>query len=90
MLPTTPEAPGAAAGQRVLEALKVDERPMLMLWADSDPIIPPATGRRMAEALGRPEPEIIADASHFLQEDAGEEIGRRIAEWLRSGPTYSR
>jgi pimeloyl-ACP methyl ester carboxylesterase len=26
--------------------------------------------------------EKIADASHFLQEDAGEEIGRRIVAWL--------
>ena len=27
-------------------------------------------------------PEKIENASHFLQEDAGEEIGGRIAEWL--------
>jgi pimeloyl-ACP methyl ester carboxylesterase len=25
---------------------------------------------------------IIENASHFLQEDAGEEIGQRIADWL--------
>jgi pimeloyl-ACP methyl ester carboxylesterase len=27
---------------------------------------------------------VIAGASHFLQEDAGEEIGRLIAGWLTS------
>jgi haloalkane dehalogenase len=82
MLPTSPEMPGAAAGQRVLAALRADERPTLMLWADSDPVLPPETGRRFAEAIGADEPQIVAGASHFLQEDRGEEIGCRIAAWL--------
>ncbi len=82
MLPTSPEAPGAAAGQRVLEALRADERPKLFMWADSDPVIPLETGRRFAAALGGELDHVIAEASHFLQEDAGPEIGDRIAEWL--------
>ena len=82
ILPTTPEMPGAEAGQRVLESLRDDDRPALMLWADSDPVLTVDAGRRFAEAIGRPEPEIIANASHFLQEDAGGEIGQRIASWL--------
>ncbi len=82
MLPRTPDAPGAPAGQRVLEALRSDQRPTLIMWADSDPVIPLETGRRFAAALGREVDHVIADASHFLQEDAGHEIGARIAEWL--------
>jgi haloalkane dehalogenase len=82
MLPTDPEMAGGPAGQRVLDALKQDTRPMLGLWADSDPVIPLETGRRFMAALGRDEPEVIEGASHFLQEDRGEEIGRRIAAWL--------
>ena len=82
MLPTSPDAPGAEAGQRVLDALRGDTRPKLFLWADSDPILNLETGRRFAAALGHGEPEVIPDASHFLQEDQGELIGRRIAEWL--------
>jgi len=82
MIPLTSDAPGAAAGQRVLEALSTDTRPTLMLWADQDPILSPETGRRFAKAINRPEPEEIANASHFLQEDQGAEIGRRIADWL--------
>jgi haloalkane dehalogenase len=85
MIPRTPEEPGAEAGQQVLDALKADTRPILMLWADSDPILPLSVGRKFAAAIGRPEPEVIENASHFLQEDAGEEIGRRIAEWLAAG-----
>ena len=82
ILPTSPEMPGAEAGSRVLEALRGDDRPTLMLWADSDPVLDLETGRRFAQAIGRDEPEVVENASHFLQEDAGEEIGRRIAAWL--------
>lgn len=82
MLATSPDAPGAGAGQRVLEALRSDGRPKLFLWADSDPVIPLETGQRFAAALGSEVDHVIADASHFLQEDAGPEIGARIADWL--------
>ena len=84
MLPTSPDMPGAAAGQHVLESLRGDQRPKLVLWADSDPVLPLETGRRFAQALGTDVDHVIADASHFLQEDAGPEIGRLIADWLRS------
>lgn len=82
MIPTAPDMPGAAAGRRVLDALREDERPKLVLWADGDPIIPPKVGKRFAEAISAEGPIEIANASHFLQEDAGEEIGERIADWL--------
>ncbi len=85
MLPLSPEAPGAAAGMRVLEALRSDTRPKLVLWADSDPVLPLETGQRLAAALGTEISRVIADASHFLQEDAGPLIGETIADWLRSG-----
>ena len=82
LLPTSPDAPGAEAGQRTLEAMAASDRPALMLWAEHDPIIPPSVGARIAERIGWPEPEIIPEASHFLQEDQGELLGRRIADWL--------
>jgi haloalkane dehalogenase len=82
ILPTTPEMPGAAEGRAVAEALRLDERPGLVLWADSDPVLPLSVGERVSEALGYPSPHVIADAGHFLQEDAGPEIGAIVAEWL--------
>ncbi len=82
ILPTSPEMPGAAAGQRVLEALRGDQRPKLVLWADSDPVLPLETGKRFASALGTEVDHVITGASHFLQEDAGEHIGQLIAGWL--------
>jgi haloalkane dehalogenase len=83
MIPLSPEGATAEAGQRVLAALREDRRPTLMLWADQDPVLPVRTGERFAEAIGRDAPQVIEGASHFLQEDAGPEIGRRIADWLR-------
>jgi haloalkane dehalogenase len=85
MIPQSPDAPGADAGQRVLGAMKGDERPTLMLWADSDPVLPLSTGERFAEAIGQPAPQTIPDASHFLQEDQGPLIGSLIADWLTAG-----
>jgi len=82
ILPTAPDMPGAEAGQRVLEALRGDRRPKLVLWADSDPVLPLETGRRFAAVLGADVDHVIGDASHFLQEDAGPLIGRLIADWL--------
>jgi haloalkane dehalogenase len=82
ILPTDPEMPGAADGARVLEALRGDDRPMLVLWGERDPVLPPDAGRRFAAALGAPEPELVPNASHFLQEDAGERVGELIARWV--------
>jgi haloalkane dehalogenase len=82
MLPTSPNMPGAQAGQRVLDALRSDKRPKLTLWADRDPVLTLETGKRFAAAVGAPEPIVIENASHFLQEDAGEDIGAHIARWL--------
>jgi haloalkane dehalogenase len=85
ILPTAPDMPGAAAGQRVLDGLRDDRRPKLVLWADSDPVLPLSTGERFAAALGTDVAHVIDDASHFLQEDAGPRIGGLIADWLRAG-----
>ncbi len=82
LIPTAPEMPGAATGQRVLQALRGDPRPKLILWADSDPILPLQTGERLAAALGSEVAQVIPDAGHFMQEDAGPQIGELIAAWL--------
>ena len=82
ILPTTPDAVGAVEGKRVADGLREDDRPSLVLWADSDPILPFKVGERVSSELNLTPPRAIADASHFLQEDAGPEIGAIIAEWL--------
>jgi haloalkane dehalogenase len=85
MIPRSPQEPGAAAGQRVQDALREDRRPTLTLWADSDPILPPNVGERFAQAIDVSPPRPIENASHFLQEDQGPLIGQLIADWLLAG-----
>ena len=82
ILPTTPDAVGAAEGKAVANALREDDRPALVLWADSDPILPFSVGERVSSELNYPPPRPIEGAAHFLQEDAGPEIGAIIADWL--------
>jgi haloalkane dehalogenase len=85
LIPHEPDAPGAAEGRATLDALREDARPMLVLWADSDPVLPVKTGERFAEAIGHGGiDEVIPAAGHFLQEDQGERIGATIADWLRA------
>jgi haloalkane dehalogenase len=83
LIPTEPDAPGAAEGRAVAEALREDERPTLVLWADGDMALPLSRGEEVSSSLGYPPPRVIENAGHFLHEDAGEEIGPILAEWLR-------
>ncbi len=87
MVPLSPDAPGAAAGQRVAEKLMQDRRPALLLWADSDPALPLDPVGRLVQSLfpSADELTVIEDAGHFLQEDQGERIGKIVAEWLAAG-----
>jgi haloalkane dehalogenase len=84
MLPLTPSDPGAAEGQAVAEALRADERPMMLMWADSDPALPLEPVGRTVQTLfpNAEQLTVIHDAGHFLQEDQGHEIGALIADWL--------
>jgi haloalkane dehalogenase len=67
----------------VREQLGRWEKPALVLFSDSDPIFSPRAAERIAEHIpGALEPEIVEGAGHFLQEDRGEQIGRRIAAFV--------
>lgn len=84
LIPRSPDAPGAAEGRAAVEALMTDSRPILLLWADSDMILPlDVTGRAMEQAFPVSEPlHVIEGAGHFLPEDQGKAIGEMIADWL--------
>lgn len=86
MIPLSPDAPGAAAGRAVAKALVRDTRPMLLLWADSDPVLPLTSAGRAVERLlpNAGGITVVEGAGHFLQEDRGEHIGDLIAAWLKT------
>ena len=87
LVPTELDHPSAAAMLQVREALSRWEKPTLVLFSDSDPIFSPEAAERLASRIpGAGEPEIVAGAGHFLQEDKGTEIGARIARFVASSP----
>ena len=85
LVPISPDHPDLPAHLAVREALSRWEKPALVLFSDSDPIFSPRAAERIAAHIpGAGEAEIVAGAGHFLQEDQGPLIGRRIAEFVAS------
>jgi haloalkane dehalogenase len=83
-VPAEPDHPNAPAMRQVRDAMSRWEKPTLVLFGDSDPIFPPLAAERMAELIpGAGPPELVEGAGHLVQEDAGEEVGERIARFLR-------
>ena len=82
-VPTEPEHPNTAPLMTIREGMKAWEKPTLVLFGDSDPIFPPEAAERIAELIpGALPPETIANAGHFVQEEAGEEVAARIVRFL--------
>ena len=83
-----PDGPSHASAETMLavrEKLSAWDRPALVFFGDSDPIFSPRVAERIAELIpGAELQEPVAGAGHFLQEDAGQEVGQRIAAWLKS------
>jgi haloalkane dehalogenase len=84
-VPTEPDHPNTAPLIAIREGLRTWEKPALVLFGDSDPIFVPRVAERIAEWIpGAPPAELIENAGHFVQEDAGEEAAARIDEFLRT------
>ena len=82
-VPTEPEHPSTAPLQAIREGMQSWEKPTLVLFGDADPIFPPEVAERIAELIpGALPAETIANAGHFVQEDAGEEVAARIVDFL--------
>ncbi len=82
LVPLDEDDPGASEMIRVADELTHWEGPVLVAFSDKDPIFPQRAGEGLAERIpgGRFVP--IEDASHFLQEDKGEEIAAHVAAFL--------
>ncbi len=84
MVPMTPADPVAPAMRRAREQLAAWNKPAFVLFADEDPVL----GRahpffRDLIPTTAAEPEVlIKDASHFLQEDQGEQIATHILAFI--------
>ena len=88
LVPTRPDDPAAAANRAAWERLRTFDRPFLTAFGDSDPItrgadrvlqaaIPGAAGQAHTT---------IANAGHFVQEDAGPELASIVAAFVAATP----
>ncbi|MBB6627406.1 haloalkane dehalogenase [Nocardioides sp. KIGAM211] len=85
LVPTRPDDPATAANRAAWEVLQAWDRPFLTAFSDGDPItgaMAPILRQLVPGAAGLEHP-VVADAGHFLQEDAGEELGRIVAAFVR-------
>jgi haloalkane dehalogenase len=81
LVPTTPDDPASEPNRAAWRRLSTWDKPFLVAFSDSDPIT-----STMAPVLERlvpgAESVTIAGAGHFVQEDAGEQLGAAIAAFL--------
>ncbi len=87
LIPITPGDPGAARNRATWRVLERFERPFLTAFSDGDPATrgwETIFQRRVPGARGQPH-TTIANAGHFLQEDAGEELARVVIDFIERG-----
>lgn len=84
MVPVAEDHPTAAENRATREGLEKWEKPALVMFSDKDPISAGADEffRRLIPTAADQPAVTIADAGHFLQEEKGEEIARRIREFM--------
>jgi haloalkane dehalogenase len=86
LVPVAPDDPASAANRAAWRQLAQWDKPFLVAFSDRDPItgsMAPVLKRTVPGAAGRHHP-VLEGAGHFLQEDAGEELGAIIADFIRA------
>jgi haloalkane dehalogenase len=84
LVPTHPDDPASDANRAAWEVLSAWDRPFLVAFSDSDPItgaMAPILRKLVPGTAGLDHPT-IAGAGHFLQEDAGTELGRVVRDFM--------
>ncbi len=86
LVPTSADDPAYEANVAAWETLTSFDRPFLTAFSDRDPVTHGGEGifqGRVPGAAGQPH-TTIAGAAHFLQEDAGPELARVVADFVAS------
>jgi pimeloyl-ACP methyl ester carboxylesterase len=82
LVPTRPDHAGAYENRVAIEVLKTLDLPVLLPWADGDPITGPWEQHLRSIFRNAAPPLTTRDAGHFLQEDRGEQIAGHILAWM--------
>jgi haloalkane dehalogenase len=91
LVPTSPDDPASAANRAAWRLLSAWEKPFLVAFSDRDPITGPMAAVLKAAVPGAAgiDHPVLTGAGHFLQEDAGQQLGTAIADFVRSHPAGS-
>jgi haloalkane dehalogenase len=85
LVPTRPDDPASEANRAAWQVLSAIPLPFLVAFSDRDPItgaMAPILRKHLPGTRGLSHPT-IRNAGHFLQEDAGDELGRAIATFMQ-------
>jgi haloalkane dehalogenase len=82
LVPIRRDHAGAYDNRVAVETLRTLELPVLLPWADGDAITGPWEATLRATFKNVAPPLTIGGAGHFIQEDKGEEVARRIVAWI--------
>jgi haloalkane dehalogenase len=84
LVPIRPDDPASEANRAAWQVLTASDLPLLLAFSDSDPItgaMAPIMRKLLPGTRGLDHPN-IEHAGHFLQEDAGAELGRVVADFM--------
>ena len=84
LVPTSPDDPATEANRAAWEVLTRWDKPFLVAFSDLDPItgdMAPILKKLVPGTAGLDHP-VVTGAGHFLQEDAGDRLGRIVAEFV--------
>jgi haloalkane dehalogenase len=89
LVPVRWEDSGAYENRVALRTLRELKLPVFLAWGEEDPITRPAEAW-LREIFAHAMPTCwVRGAGHFVQEEAGEEIAARVAEWMHGARAVS-
>ena len=82
MIPRNDRNPNAQYISEIDATLREWDIPVLVMFSDRDIVFKVDEGQRISEMVPNGRLEIVRNAGHYLQEDAGEEIAERMVTFL--------
>jgi len=82
LVPNRPDHPGAYDNRVAVDILKALDLPVYLVFAEGDAITGAMANAIKSVFSHADGPLMVPDAGHFIQEDAGEFVARKVKEWM--------